>query len=113
MDYFVMFVLGMAAAMLVLRWAVNRAIVRLVAEIDRELLANSTEADTGIQLKVEFDQNTYFMYNAENSQFVCQAPTVEQLYKRLQQMFPNQTATIVDGDPAVLAVLQQELKDIK
>jgi hypothetical protein len=30
MDYFVVFVLGMAAAVLILRWAVNRAIVRLV-----------------------------------------------------------------------------------
>ena len=111
MDYFVVFVLGMAAAMLILRWAVNRAIVRLVGEIDREL--SSTEADAGIQLKVEFDQNMYFMYNAVNSTFVCQAPNVEQLYRRLQQMFPNQTATIVEGDPELLVAIQQELANIK
>jgi hypothetical protein len=74
---------------------------------------SSTEADAGIQLKVEFDQNMYFMYNAVNSTFVCQAPTVEQLYRRLQQMFPNQTATIVEGDPELLAAIQQELVNIK
>lgn len=112
MDYFVVFVLGMAAAVLILRWAVNRAIDRIVSKIDREL-SDSTETDTGIQLKVEFDQNMYFMYNAVNSTFVCQAPTVEQLYRRLQQMFPNQTATIVEGDPELLVAIQQELANIK
>lgn len=112
MDYFVVFVLGMVAAVLILRWAVNRAIDRIVSKIDREL-SDSTETDTGIQLKVEFDQNMYFMYNAVNSTFVCQAPTVEQLYRRLQQMFPNQTATIVEGDPELLVAIQQELANIK
>jgi hypothetical protein len=112
MDYFVVFVLGMVAAVLILRWAVNRAIDRIVSKIDREL-SDSTETDIGIQLKVEFDQNMYFMYNAVNSTFVCQAPTVEQLYRRLQQMFPNQTATIVEGDPELLVAIQQELANIK
>jgi hypothetical protein len=111
MDYFIVFMLGMAAAMLILRWAVNRAIDRIVSKIDQEL-ADKID-DVGIQLKVEFDQNMYFMYNAINSTFVCQAPTVEQLYRRLQQMFPNQTATIVEGDPELLVTIQKELANIK
>lgn len=111
MDYFIVFMLGMAAAMLVLRWTVNQAIDRIVSKIDQEL-ADKTD-DVGIQLKVEFDQNMYFMYNAVNSTFVCQAATVEQLYRRLQQIFPNQTATIVEGDPELLVAIQQELANIK
>lgn len=111
MDYFVVFMLGMAAAVLVLRWAVNQTIDRIVSKIDQEL-ADKTD-DVGIQLKVEFDQNMYFMYNAVNSTFVCQAPTVEQLYRRLQQMFPNQNATIVEGDPELLVTIQKELANIK
>lgn len=111
MDYFIAFMLGMASAMMILRWAVNRAIDRIVSKIDQEL-ADKTD-DVGIQLKVEFDQNMYFMYNAVNSTFVCQAPTVEQLYRRLQQLFPNQTATIVEGDPELLVTIQKELANIK
>jgi hypothetical protein len=113
MDYFVVFVLGMAASMMILRWVINRTIVRLVGEIDRELSAKSTEADTGPKLKVELDQNTYFTYNIANNQFVCQGSSVQQLRERLSEMFPGQTATIVEGDPAVLAVIQQELERTK
>lgn len=113
MDYFVTFMLGMAVAMLILRWAVNRAIDRLVGDIDRELSAKSTETDSGPKLKVELDQNIYFTYNVSNNQFVCQGATVQQLRERLSEMFPGQTATIVEGDAAVLAAIQQELEQTK
>lgn len=113
MDYFVIFMLGMAVAMLILRWAVNRAIDRMVGDLDRELSAKSTDTDSGPKLKVEFDQNIYFTYNASNNQFVCQGATVQQLRERLSAMFPGQTATIVEGDAAVLAAIQQELEQTK
>lgn len=112
MDYFVVFMLGAIAAIAFLRWTINRAIDRIMNELTSDSQP-AAESAAGIQLKIEFDQDTYFTYNAENSQFVCQAHTVSQLHQRLMEMFPGQTATIVDGDPAVLAVLQQELKDIK
>lgn len=112
MDYFVVFMLGAIAAIAFLRWTINRAIDRIMNELTSDSQP-AAESAAGIQLKIEFDQDTYFTYNAENSQFVCQAPTVEQLYRRLQQMFPNQTATIVEGDPELLVTIQQELVNIK
>lgn len=111
MDYFLTFLLGMAASMLILRWAVRRAIDRIVSKIDQELAA--TEIGTESKLRVEFDQNTYFTYNTTNNQFVCQGKSVQQLRERLSEMFPGQTATIVEGDPVVLAAMQQELDRTK
>lgn len=111
MDYFLTFVLGMVSSMLILRWAMRRAIDRIVGKIDQELAA--TEIDTGPKLRVELDQNTYFTYNTTNNQFVCQGSSVQQLRERLSEMFPGQAATIVQGDPAVLAAMQQELDRTK
>lgn len=111
MDYLVTFVLGMITSMLILRWAMRRAIDRIVGKIDQELAA--TEIDAGPKLKVELDQNIYFTYNTANNQFVCQGSSVQQLRERLSEMFPGQTATIVEGDPVVLAAMQQELDRTK
>lgn len=111
MDYVVTFVLGMVTSMLILRWAMRRAIDRIVGKIDQELAA--TEIDPGPKLKVELDQNIYFTYNVSNNQFVCQGTSVRQLRERLSEMFPGQTATIVEGDPSVLAAMQQELEQTK
>ncbi len=109
MDYFVVFVLGMAASMLILRWAVKRAIDRVLAQLHLEDAAQ----DNSIRLKLEFDQDTYFTYNVDNNQFVCQGSSVQQLRERLSEMFPGQTATIVEGDPAILTAMQQELEQTK
>lgn len=109
MDYFVVFVLGMAASMMILRWVVQRTIDRILGQMSLE----DTVQDDGIKLKLEFDQNTYFTYNTANNQFVCQGSSVQQLRERLSEMFPGQTATIVEGDPAVLAAMQQELDRAK
>lgn len=109
MDYFVVFVLGMVASLMILRWVVRRTIDRIIGEMSLE----DTVQDDGIKLKLEFDQNTYFTYNTANNQFVCQGSSVQQLRKRLSEMFPGQTATIVEGDPAILTAMQQELERTK
>jgi hypothetical protein len=112
MEYSVVFLLGAAAALWLLKVAVRCAIDRIM---DQMMLDSKQSAKSapGVRLKIEFDQGTYFTYNTKNSQFVCQATTVLQLRQRLSEMFPGQTATIVDGDPAVLAVLQKELENIR
>jgi hypothetical protein len=112
MEYFLVFLAGMAASMLILRWAVRRTIDRIVDRLVKEE-SQETGQDDSIRLKLEFDQNTYFTYNTENNQFVCQGATVQQLRERLSEMFPGQTATIVEGDPVILAALQQELERTK
>jgi len=110
MDYVVVFILGMAATMLILKWTVRRAIDRITAQMVRE---DGPNEGTNIELKLEFDQNTYFTYNTVNNQFVCQGSSVQQLRERLSEMFPGQTATIVEGDPVILAAMKQELERTK
>ena len=99
----------MVASMLILRWVVRRTIDRVLAQLDLE----DTAQDNSIRLKLEFDQDTYFTYNVDNNQFVCQGSSVQQLRERLSEMFPGQTATIVEGDPVILAAMQKELEQIK
>ena len=111
MDYFVTFLLGMATSMLILRWALRRTIDQILKKIDQEV--DAEETDNGPKLKLEFDQNTYFTYNVSNNQFVCQGTSVQQLRERLSEMFPGQTATIVEGDADILAAVQQELEQTK
>ena len=110
MDYFLVFVAGMAVSLMILRWTIRRAIDEILSRIDQE----DAVQDNNVKLKLEFDQNTYFTYNTTNNQFVCQGSSVEQLKERLTEMFPKQTTfTIVDGDPAVLATVKQELEHSK
>jgi hypothetical protein len=110
MDYFVIFVLGMATSLLILRWTIRRAIDQIMSRLAQE----DAVQDNNVKLKLEFDQNTYFTYNTANDQFVCQGSSVQQLKERLTEMFPKQTTfTIVDGDPAVLATVKQELEHSK
>jgi hypothetical protein len=111
MDYFVTFFLGMATSMLILRWALSRTIDQILKKIDQAV--DAEETTDGPKLKLEFDQNTYFTYNTANNQFVCQGTSIQQLRERLSEMFPGQTATIVEGDPVLLASIQQELEQTK
>ena len=111
MDYIVVFVLGMVASGLILKLVIRRAIDRILDQMNLESTDSVQSSD--IELKLEFDQNTYFTYNTANNQFVCQGSSVQQLRERLSEMFPGQTTTIVEGDPAILAAMQQELEQTK
>jgi len=109
MDYFLVFVAGMAVSLMILRWALRRAVDEILSRIDQE----DAVQNNSIELKLEFDQNTYFTYNTANNQFVCQGSSVQQLRERLSVMFPDKTPFIVEGDPAVLASVKQELERTK
>ena len=108
MEYVIGFVLGMLATTLLIRWAAQRMIQRLLSEVEKEL---PSAVDKKLSVNLEFDQNIYFLYNSKDGTFIAQGQDLQQLKQHLNQRFPNQTITIDKGDPIALENLRQQIKD--
>jgi len=65
--------------------------------------------DNMVGLDIEVDKDTYFCYNNEDKQFICQGKTVAEIRQAFQARFPGKTAYLAGGDPAVVAELKTEL----
>jgi hypothetical protein len=110
MEYFLVFVAGMAAAMLLLRWAINRAIDRMLERMAQEDVADTVTADvTNMELRVEFDRNIYFCYNVTDGAFVCQGTNLAEIQSNFRSRYPGVNAVIVDGDDNSVSWLKTEM----
>jgi len=110
MEYFLVFIAGMAAAMLILRWAINRAIDRMLDRMAQEDTAQTVATDAqNMELRVELDNNVYFCYNKADGAFVCQGNNLTELQQNFQNRFPGTSGTIVEGDSASVTWLKTEL----
>jgi hypothetical protein len=65
-----------------------------------------------IGLDIELDKDTYFCYNNEDKQFVCQGKTVSEIKQSFQDRFPGKTAYLAAGDPVVVEQFRTELKKL-
>lgn len=102
------FLAGILVSVLAIRWVARRLIDRIADAIERD--QNQELADKEIKLKLEFDQNNYFMYNVTDGSFVVQGESITQIRERLRERFPEYNATVVDGDPEAVAKLRKELE---
>ena len=110
MEYFLVFVAGMAAAMLLLRWAINRAIDRMLDRMAQEDVADTVTADAvNMELRVEFDRNLYFCYNITDGAFVCQGKNLAEIQSNFRSRYPGVNAVIVDGDDNSVNWLKTEM----
>ena len=110
MEYFLVFVAGMAAAMLLLRWAINRAIDRMLERMAQEDGADTVTADAEkMELRVEFDNNIYFCYNIIDGAFVCQGTNLAEIQSNFRSRFPGVDAVIVAGDAGSVSWLKTEM----
>ena len=100
------FLAGILVSVLAVRWLVRRVIDRIADAIERD----QETPDKEIKLKLEFDQNNYFMYNVTDGSFVAQGESITQIRERLRERFPDYNATVVDGDPEAVEKLREELK---
>ena len=62
-----------------------------------------------VGLDIEVDNGIYFCYNSEDKQFVCQGTTVFEIREGFQKRFPEKTAYLAGGDPAVVEQFKTEL----
>jgi hypothetical protein len=105
---FVGAIFGVLITILAIRWMAQRLIQRLADIVSAPVQPEETV--NKIKLKLEFDQNNYFMYNVVDGSFVVQGESIVQLRERLNKRFPDCNATVVDGDPEVLAKLRKEIE---
>ena len=110
MEFFLVFLAGMAASVLILRWAINRAIDRMLERMDREDEEDNVVSDpANMELRVEFDRNIYFCYNVDDGAFVCQGTDLAEIRSNFRSRFPGVNAVIVDGDDNSVSWLKTEM----
>jgi hypothetical protein len=110
MEFFLVFLAGMAASVLMLRWAINRAIDRMLERMAREDQEDSVIADpANMELRVEFDRDIYFCYNVTDGAFVCQGKDLAEIRSNFRSRFPGVNAVIVDGDDNSVSWLKTEM----
>lgn len=105
---FVGAIFGVLITVMAIKWMAQRLVQRLTDMVIES--EQQSESINEIKLKLEFDQNNYFMYNVVDGSFVAQGETIVQLRERLNKRFPDCNATVVDGDPDVLAKLRKEIE---
>lgn len=88
-------------------WFLYRRIKARVDEIIERVI-DEAEANL-IGLDIEVDNGTYFCYNNEDKQFVCQGTTLAEIREAFQTRFPGKTAYLAGGDPRVVAEFKTEL----
>lgn len=66
-----------------------------------------------VGLDIELDNDTYFAYNSEDKQFVCQGASVVEIAKAFRDRFPGKTAYLAGGEPEVLAKFRAELDKMR
>jgi hypothetical protein len=95
---------------LLLRWAINRAIDRMLERMAREDDEDTVISDTEkMELRVEFDRNIYFCYNVTDGAFVCQGTDLAEIRSNFRSRFPGVDAVIVDGDDNSVSWLKTEM----
>ena len=82
---------------------IKSRIDHLIDEVVREA------EDNLIGLDIEVDKDTYFCYNSKDKQFVCQGNTVAEIREGFKKRFPDKTAYLAGGDPAVVEHFKMEL----
>jgi hypothetical protein len=100
--------IGIGFGMIVVyAWYLYRDLKSRVDQMIAEVLA---EAEAGlIGLDIEVDRGTYFCYNSEDKQFICQGSTVAEIKKAFGERYPGKTAYLAGGDPEVVAHFKTEL----
>jgi hypothetical protein len=87
---------------------------KLKSQIDQMVNEVLKEAETSmIGLDIEIDQGTYFCYNSEDKQFICQGTTVEEIKQAFQSRYPDKTAYLAGGTAETMEYFKNELLKLK
>lgn len=106
--FFFAFLAGMAVATLLIRWLANRAINRLLDEIEADTIENDTIKV--IEANIEFDQNMFLVYNKKNGSFLAQGKNLEELKQHIMHRYKDIDIKIVGGDTDAFNRLKEQVK---
>ena len=88
-------------------WYLYQRIKGRVDDMVKQIIQEAE--DNMVGLDIEVDKDTYFCYNNEDKQFICQGKTVAEIRQAFQARFPGKTAYLAGGDPAVVEHFKTEL----
>jgi hypothetical protein len=66
-----------------------------------------------VGLVIEQDGDQLYAYRDSDRQFLCQGADIAEIRKKFQEQYPDKTAYLADGDPALLERLKAELGKLK
>jgi hypothetical protein len=87
-THFVAFALGALAATALIRWAAERFVERLLAEVDETLEQEKAADATTRRVEIEVVGNQVLCYNADTKEYICQGQTLAQVIDNCKQRFP-------------------------
>jgi hypothetical protein len=107
----------LAASFIIMIWLLfmSIAVRRIEQSVPRDLqqVNDDLESERLIALTVEVVDNQYLCYNSRNMEFVCQGTNLEDIKTSFQQRYPGKNAAIYNGDESAVAVLRQQLKELR
>lgn len=110
-THLIAFLVGAIAATALIRWAADRFVNRLLAEIEKD--SEQKAADNSIKMEVELVENQVMCYNADTKEFICQGQDLAEVLARFKQRFPGIDGVLVPGDdPAAREWIRTQMKKI-
>jgi hypothetical protein len=86
---------------------------KLKGQVDQMVEQVIQEVETSfVGLHIELDNGTYFCYNSQDKQYICQGSTVAEIRQAFSQRFPGKTAYLAGGDPELVEKLKVELSKL-
>ena len=101
--------IGMALAVLLIYLYVRGLVREVMADIDQHI---ERAASTLMPVTVERENGVLFCYNKEDNQFICQGSTLEEIRAAFKSRFPDRTAYLDGGDPALVEELRNQLSQL-
>jgi hypothetical protein len=92
-------------------WIVIR---RFRAEID-QLVQETVQVakDSLVGVVLEEDAGQLYCYRESDRQFLCQGANISDIKKMFGELYPDKTAYLADGDPALIERIKAELAELK
>ena len=106
--------LGIGVTLAVIAWYVYTIISRYEREIKGHIQNTLEEVKASlVGLIIEQDGDQLYAYREEDRQFLCQGANLDEIRSKFQEQYPDKTAYLSGGDPALIERLKAELAVIK
>lgn len=102
--------LGIGGVILYVWWTIRQFHNNLDSMV-RETLEEVKSTLVG--LVIEEDGGQLYAYRETDRQFLCQGADIAEIRSKFQQQYPDKTAYLSGGDPALIEKLKVELNKLK
>jgi hypothetical protein len=113
-DIVVGALLGMGVTLGVIAWYVWTIVSRYEQKLNSHIREALDEVRANlVGLVIEEDGDQLYAYREEDRQFLCQGANIAEIREKFSNQYPDKTAYLSGGDPALIERLKTELAQIK